>query len=380
MVIKHFLQWIGNAKVAQRVAAAEAIARAYLGNELPFEDRCESEAALTLLLDDPSAKVRRALAETLSISAHAPLQIVHALAGDQEDVAAPILIRSPLLTDLDLIDRLADAPAGIQCLIASRPLISMQLAAAIAEIGEASACLHLLANDGAQIATISFRRMSERFGEFAPMRDALLKDWRLPADCRHLLIVRLGEALSRSPLVMAMMGTQRAERVTREACIKACMTVIDNTGADEHAALVEHLRMRGELTAGFLVRAAACGKVDFLGAALIALSGQREARIRALLANGRDVALAALFRSAGLHAALHDVLICALTVWRDVAAGRRTAGSQEVSWLMLRRIDAAQGQAGPAEHHRELSALLRRIHLDALRDNARLHARTIAAA
>lgn len=380
MVIKHFLQWVGNAKVVQRAAAAESIARAYLSNELSFEERCESEAALTLLLDDPSAKVRRALAETLSMSPHAPLQIVHALLADQAEVAAAIIIRSPLLTDIDLIDRLAGAPDGIQCLIAARPRVSVQLAAAIAEIGTANACLELLSNDSAQIAGISFRRLSERFGEQGPMREALLKNWQLPADCRHLLVVKLGEALSRSPLVTAMIGIERAERVTREACIDACMTVIDNIGADEHVALVEHLRMRGELTAGFLIRAVARGKIDFFGTALIVLSGQKEARIRALLANGRDAALAALFKRGGLDGALCDVLISALKDWREVAASRRTAGVQEVSWQMLRQIGAAPGQAGPADEHRELSALLRRIHLEALRDNARSHARMIAAA
>jgi uncharacterized protein (DUF2336 family) len=53
-----------------------------------FEDRCAAEAALTLLLDDASSKVRLALAEVLSMSQHAPLQIINALASDQPEVAS----------------------------------------------------------------------------------------------------------------------------------------------------------------------------------------------------------------------------------------------------------------------------------------------------
>ncbi|MGT2465898.1 hypothetical protein ACVOMV_13460 [Mesorhizobium atlanticum] len=34
------------------------MARAYINSDLPFEDRCAAEAALTLLLDDASAKVQ----------------------------------------------------------------------------------------------------------------------------------------------------------------------------------------------------------------------------------------------------------------------------------------------------------------------------------
>src|SRR5690606_5186823 len=119
MVIRHFLKWIGNARVSERAAAAGALARAYLDHGVPFEDRCEAEAALTLLLDDPSPKVRAALAEALSMSRHAPPQVIAALAADQEEVAACVLIRSPLLTDLDLIDRAAASTGPIQALIAS---------------------------------------------------------------------------------------------------------------------------------------------------------------------------------------------------------------------------------------------------------------------
>ena len=68
MVVSHFLKWVNTAKVAERSAAAAALARAYVDRDLPFEDRCAAEAALTLLLDDPSSKVRLALADTLSMS------------------------------------------------------------------------------------------------------------------------------------------------------------------------------------------------------------------------------------------------------------------------------------------------------------------------
>ncbi|MGC9587658.1 UNVERIFIED_CONTAM: hypothetical protein PVV62_27785, partial [Salmonella enterica subsp. enterica serovar Rissen] len=62
MVVPHFLKWVGTARVSERAAAASALARAYVNRDLPFEDRCAAEAALTLLLDDASSKVRAAMA------------------------------------------------------------------------------------------------------------------------------------------------------------------------------------------------------------------------------------------------------------------------------------------------------------------------------
>lgn len=372
-VVSHFLKWINTARVSERAAAASALAQAYAGKNLPFEDRCAAEAALTLLLEDPSAKVRMAIAEALSMSRHAPPQILAALASDQPDIASLVLARSPLFTDDDLIDRVASSVGTVQRIVAGRPYVSMAVSAAIAELGEAEACVALLANSGADIATLSFRRIAERFGHVAAVREALVADPRLPSDCRHMLLVKVGEVLRQSPLVTASIGPVRAERIMRDACVKASLTLIDGIRFDEHAALVEHLRLRGDLTSAFIVRIIAHGKIDFFGSVLVALTKQKRQRVTALLAGGRDVALAALFRAAGLPASTDGVVLCALKVWREVAGGKRIAGAQEVSWLMLRKLGDRPADA-------KLAGLLKSIHLEALRGNAREHALAIAAA
>ncbi len=373
MVVNHFLKWVSTARVAERVAAAAALARAYVGKELVFEDRCAAEAALTLLLDDPSAKVRLALAETLSLSWHAPPQIVSALSADQPEVAAVILSRSPLLSESDLIDRVAAGSGPIQAIIAGRPQVTMAVAAAIAEVGASEACVALLGNGSAMIATLSFRRIAERLGHVACVREAMLAHPLLPSDCRHTLLVKVGEALKGSSLVVALMGAERAARVTRDACVKASVTLIDRTASDEHAALVEHLRLQGELTSSFVVRTVAHGKIDFFGAALVSLTAQSIERVTSILAGGQHAALVALFRKAAMPDAVHGVVIRALRVWREVARGERMAGVQEVSWLMLKEL-------GDQPRDGDLAQLLKTIHLDALRANARGHALAIAAA
>jgi uncharacterized protein (DUF2336 family) len=373
MVVSHFLKWVNTAKVSERAAAAGALARAYVGHDLPFEERCAAEAALTLLLDDPSARVRKAMAEALALSRRAPPQVIGVLAADQPEVAGVVLARSPLLSDADLIERVVNGSKAAQLLIADRPSVSMDLSAAIAEIGEADACLTLVGNAGADIAPLSFRRMAERHGHIGTLREAMIADPRLPADCRHMLLVKLGEALKGSPLVVALMGPARADRMLKDACVKASLTLIDGTNVRDRAALIAHLRVRGDLTASFIIRAVAHGKVDFLGSVLVALAGQSEQRIRPLLASGGDLALGAVFHKAGLSEKVHAVLIRALKVWREVANGSRTAGAQEVSWLMLEELGGRDAEG-------DLAALLKSIHLDALRENAREHALAIAAA
>lgn len=373
MIVPHFLKWVNTAKAGERAAAAGALARAYVQHELPFEDRCAAEAALTLLLDDPSARVRGAMAEALALSRHAPPQVISALAWDQPEVAGVVLARSPLLTDSDLMERMAAGPLATQMLIADRPSVSIELAAAIAEVGAAEACLVLVKNDGAEIAPLSFRRMAERFGDVARLRAVLAADPRLPADCRHLLVVELGLALKGCPLVAGSMGASRADRLLRDACTKASLELADRTVAADFPVLAEHLRERGELTASFIIRAVAHGKVDFFGAILAVLTGQGEARVRALLASGGEMALRAAFRRAGLVEAVHPLLMRALTMWREVRRGKRLAGAQEVARAMLDEIGGLQATG-------DLATLLKAIHLEALRENAREHALAIAAA
>ena len=57
MIVEQFLKWVESARVSEREAAAGALARAYLQSPLEFEERCAAEAALTVLLDDPSPNV-----------------------------------------------------------------------------------------------------------------------------------------------------------------------------------------------------------------------------------------------------------------------------------------------------------------------------------
>ncbi|PSH68703.1 hypothetical protein CU102_13225 [Phyllobacterium brassicacearum] len=382
MSIQHYLKMIDNASVAQRCHAAAALAHIYLQTDLEFDERCSTEAVLTLLLDDPSPKVRLALAEAFSTSAHAPVHIVASLARDQIEVATYILGRSTLLSDTDLIDCVAGGGCEAQRIIAARPKVSFAVSAAIIEIGETVAVLELLSNTQAQIADISFRRLIERLGHIGEIRSLLVEDERLPADCRHTLAIRIAEALCQMDMVMALMGERRAKRIAQEACIRASISLVAATPSEEYPALIEHLQLRGDLTTAFVIRIVAAGKIDFFGAILVALSGHNLARVRSLLIDGRATALNALFGAAGLPDSTYRPLGVALQAWRGVASGKLAIGSQEVILRMIEQIapdNRATGTVPPAANDDMLS-LLKRLYLDAIRENAREHALAIAAA
>src|ERR1700755_816279 len=120
MIVRQFLQWMRTAPAGERAEATGALARAYLYSDLVKEDRAACEGAMIMLLDDPSPLVRHALAEALASSEYAPPAVIHALSSDQHEVATPILQRSPLLLDADLVDLVATGGPVVQAAIAHR--------------------------------------------------------------------------------------------------------------------------------------------------------------------------------------------------------------------------------------------------------------------
>src|SRR6476646_2249121 len=150
MIVRQFLHWLRTAPSGDRAEATSALARAFLYSGLTESDRAAAEGAMIMLLDDPSPLVRRALADVFASSNAAPATVVHALAGDQPDVAAPLLQYSPLLLDADLVEAVASGESERQAAIASRSSLPCSVSAAIAEVGSAEACLVLLENQDAE--------------------------------------------------------------------------------------------------------------------------------------------------------------------------------------------------------------------------------------
>src|SRR5262245_1251768 len=171
MIVRHFLQWVRTAEAAERAEATSALARAYLHSDLTQDDRIAAEGAMIMLLDDPSPLVRYALADALGSSPQAPAAVMHALVNDQPHIAALVLERSPTLLDSDLVASIAVGDSALQTAIARRAYLPPSVAAAIAEVGSAEACLTLIENSGADIANFSIDRIVTRFGHLAAIRE-----------------------------------------------------------------------------------------------------------------------------------------------------------------------------------------------------------------
>lgn len=332
------------------------------------------------LLDDPSPLVRRALSDNMASAIDAPHALVSALACDQSDIAAPVLSRSPLLTEAELIDCAAIGDAFAQSAIALRARVPAGVCAALAEVGAREAAISLAVNPGADLPEFSMRRMIERFGDDGEMREALLSRPWLPATVRNDLVNAAAAALTGFVVDCGWLAPERAERLAREERDKANVVIVTEAAATDgrHGVrdLVAHLRQSQQLTPGLVLRALLCGNRDLFEATLVELSGLREEKVAGLLRDFRGPGFAALYARAGLPEQILPAFRAALEAQRDYADLQ--PGEARLSLLMIERVLTACAEINGGELDR-LMALLRRFEMEAALEQARAEAARIAA-
>ncbi len=371
MIVRKFILWSENASASARADGVSALARAYLYSDMEAEERAEAEQALHAMLDDPSPLVRRALAEGFSGARRAPPAIVLALALDQSDIASVVLSRSPLLTDAQLIDCAAVGDAVVQAAIALRPELSPAVCSALAEIAPREALIALAVNEGANLPEFAMRRMVERFGDDAELREALLQRSWLPGSARAALAAAAASQLARYAVERNWLSPARSERVARDSRERAAMIIAAGCTAvsGETAALAAYLRSSGQLTASLALRALLCGQSGLFAATLAELTGMGPRRVEGILREPASTAFAALYARAGLPAPM-------LTAFRAALAALARSGSDgpdegaEIGALRLPLVQAALAECEAArdEGLDRLIALLRRFEADAARE------------
>jgi uncharacterized protein (DUF2336 family) len=378
MIVRQFLQWLQTAAPGDRADATSALARAYLYSDLSPDDLAAAEGAMIMLLDDPSPLVRRALADAFAASRKAPRVVVHALASDQPDIARAVLAHSPLLLDSELVDHVATGNADCQMAIAGRPLLSASVAAAIAEVGSAQACLTLIENAGAEIASFSIDRIVVRFGHLAPIRETLLERDDLPVAMRQALLAQLSQTLAGFVVSRHWLAKDHADCATREACEKATIALAADTPCEELADLVAHLRASGQLNASLVLRALLSGHVLLFEEALADLSDIPAERVSAYIHDRNLSGFAALYGKAGLPQTAYPAFREAVAALREGILLGEVGGAAHLKRRMVERVlegcaEETHGVLTP------LAALLRRFATEAARDEARMFCHDLVA-
>lgn len=310
MVAYHeFVSLSQSADSEERGSAAHLSALAYLNHFGPADEQAALYAALIGFLDDPSVKVRAALAYGLLHSTEAPRPIMLALLHDSAIIARAILQYSPVLIDADLVGLIKTLDLSMLVAVSQRVQISPRLAAAIVARGQEAVTLRLLRRRDVTLEGRLLSDLAETRGGDAEMRGALLARGDLPAGARLLLVQKAAEALRGARIVKGAVAEDRLSRVLRDSCDTALSAIGEREAVrTTAAAYVSDLIVTDRVSARVLLHAVVTGHVMFFADCLAELAQTPRAKVFALLETGSRAALNALLARCGLGDGVRNLL------------------------------------------------------------------------
>jgi uncharacterized protein (DUF2336 family) len=242
---------------AGRVVAFDRLTDLFLRDEELFtaHERQLLFDILSSLLREVEVIVRRDLVERLADSPDVPHDLIVDLANLDIEIAQPLLLRSNLLADPDLIDIVRRRSQDHRLAVAVRKALSAEVADALIETGDGDAIEQLLRNPDAKISAQAFRylvvesRTNDRF------QHPLLSRNDLPPALAHRMFWWVSTTL-RSFIMERFSGDDdRVDTIINDA-VDAARPAASSSSLDAEAdRLVERLDMLNELTQRFLVQA-----------------------------------------------------------------------------------------------------------------------------
>jgi len=306
---RDFMALANSPDSADRGQAAHLVASALAAHDGPDAEQAALYAAAMGFLDDPSVKVRAALAYGLLHCDRAPRPLMLALLGDVPVIARAVAQYSPTLIDADLVVVLDDADELMARAIAARVHIGRRIVSLLLERREREVVLALLARHDIAPAAESFVALARRAETDAGLRGVLLRRADLPPRVRLDLAAQVRTALMATRIVKGAIAPRRLNRLMRNGADNTATAIAETELRAGGQSVLDHLSENDALSTRLMLQSLIAGRIRFFAAAMALLVGLPETRVMSLLENGGRASLMALFERAGLAPALSDLMI-----------------------------------------------------------------------
>jgi uncharacterized protein (DUF2336 family) len=257
------------------------------------------ELFMTLVLD-AERTVRRRLAERLADVTWAPKALINVLALDDIEIARPVIARSPLLDDHDLVRLLVETTLEHQVEVACRPDIGAKVSETILNMGDPAVLAALAANLTARLPEDGMARLVEGAQVVPALRAPLVRHPALTAALGTALYAWVGEALQDALVSRFDLDPEALKAAIGEAVREAKAAPFGRAAPLERSEdrdemeqrLIEKLDAAGQLKPGYLMRALREHKLSLFEAGLARLSGLALKDLHAAIACDRPDVLA----------------------------------------------------------------------------------------
>jgi uncharacterized protein (DUF2336 family) len=322
-------QRLGAADVSalQRDRSPQARAQVAAKFGRQFDEICANngqavaDAVLQLLVRDLAVEVRHALASTVAASAQLPLDVARQLVGDQIEVARPLLERSPVLTDEDLVRVIRTNALQYALAVAGRERVSELVSETLVDTGQEEVVKRLVDNVSAQLSQNTMQRVIQDFKGSEQIHARVVRRPELPHEVVEQLIGVLGERLEWELMRDRQIPPEEARALMAAVRDRAAISFTARAHADSK--LQHHLLAEfgaGRLDHEQLLRFLRDGEIASLEIGLSLHARLEPAKVRHLLYHADRRHLAALCVKAGVATPHYVALRMALEIAEEATA------------------------------------------------------------
>lgn len=229
---------------------------------------------LRRLTHDVEKALRARVAERLATKSDMPRDLAVLMANDEIEIAFPVITRSPLLTDQNLIDIVRQRGVQHQIATASREALSETVSAELVSTGNEDVIVTLLNNNSARIAEATLAFIADEAKRVDAYQKPLVRRTDLPESVRKSLLSWVSDSLK-----TYIAGNFEVDAETLQETLEEAVSDLDDYDARQQKKqvsaedLVEKLNGRNELNAQFVLKSLRQGQVALFEAGFAKLLG-----------------------------------------------------------------------------------------------------------
>ncbi|HEX4302466.1 MAG TPA: DUF2336 domain-containing protein [Rhizomicrobium sp.] len=302
------------------------------GTGLNQRERALMHEILRRLTRDVEMAIRIALAERLADDTTAPHDLILLLADDRIEVARPLLLRSPLLTDGDFLKLIAESGQAHHEAVASRDHIGEPVTDVLASSPAESVLVALVRNATAKISTMTFETLVEKSRNIESLHEPLTQRTDLPPVLATKMCEWVSDALKTYIARNYAIAPEKLSSAMNaaETLIKSEPAPPRTPPAESAQKLIDKLASSGQLKAGFLLRVLHQGQLDLFDLALAKLVGLPLVDLRKKFYDGGPRAVALACRGVGIDRCVFNTVFNLSRQARDMRSSLTHADMAEV--------------------------------------------------
>ena len=270
---------------------------------LSERERATMSDILRQLIHDVEISVRKHLAIRLSDEPQAPSELVYALANDNAEIAHPILMRSDVLKDTQLIEIIRNRDLEHQLSVAMRDSVSESVSGTLVETGEVSVIERLLENPGAEIGREAMTYLVEQSQRVDAFQNPLIRRKDLPKDLAERMYWWVSAALRTEILDRHDLDADQLDDVMEsaiEAAVRSDSELV--TGGKAASQLATRMIEQLGLSAELMVQVLRAGEISLFEHIVEQATELRQPLVQRLIYESGGEGLAIMCRALGFTA------------------------------------------------------------------------------